>query len=702
MKKILLLIILNTLFYSSDLYPQSGWFWNNPSPQGNDMYDVIFADKNTGWIVGDVGSILKTTDGADSWSLQKTNSNQYMRAIYVIDYNNVYICGYNGDVVKTTNGGTNWIAKNTGTNILLLSVHFENINIGWIGGEGGLVYKTTNGGVNWIDQSLGISNKVISICFINNNTGYLTCTGGVIKKTTNGGANWENPTGFPVSGTYVNVWFNNPNQGFIATNSYIYRSTDGGLSWVGVFSVGINININKMHFFNENLGFAVYSWQSMYWWGYKSTFTKNGGNSFSNYDISITTNATGLTVFDTSKAIVLTGSSNIMITPNSGAGYYNINAGPTTNFVFANFINENSGYVAGDKSLYRTYDGGINYYPAKITTNAISTGCFPSLNTGYLFANNYIHKTTNAANSWIDVQTQFVNIRKCFFLNNNTGWFVAESGRVMKTTDGSSNWNVYLTGYNNQHYDVFFADNNTGWTIPNSGNSIYKSTNGGVNWYTQNLGLTSSMYQNSLYFYDNNIGWIAGNKILYTVNGGVNWIQQYDVGTDDQLSNIKFVNQFTGWAVGKNGGILCTTNCGANWYWQEKITNKNITGISIVSPSIVYVAGNSGIILKTTSGGNVWVKKIDDLIPDEYSLFQNYPNPFNPVTKIKFVMPKQGFVEIKVFDLLGREVKILMNENLKPGTYETSFNGLELTSGVYFYRMTTESFTETKRMVLLK
>ena len=99
MKKIFLYIILASLFYSSDLYPQLGWFWKNPSPQGNDMYDAMFADNSTGWIVGDVGTILKTTNGSANWSLQKTNSNQNMRAIFVVDNNNVYICGYNGDVV---------------------------------------------------------------------------------------------------------------------------------------------------------------------------------------------------------------------------------------------------------------------------------------------------------------------------------------------------------------------------------------------------------------------------------------------------------------------------------------------------------------------------------------------------------------------------------------------------------------------------
>ncbi len=89
-------------------------------------------------------------------------------------------------------------------------------------------------------------------------------------------------------------------------------------------------------------------------------------------------------------------------------------------------------------------------------------------------------------------------------------------------------------------------------------------------------------------------------------------------------------------------------------------------------------------------------------IPAVYSLSQNYPNPFNPVTKINFSIPKQGFVNMKVYDVLGKEVMTLVNEIKPAGNYDVVFSGANLSSGVYFYRMETENFFDIKRMVLIK
>ncbi len=88
--------------------------------------------------------------------------------------------------------------------------------------------------------------------------------------------------------------------------------------------------------------------------------------------------------------------------------------------------------------------------------------------------------------------------------------------------------------------------------------------------------------------------------------------------------------------------------------------------------------------------------------PSVYSLSQNYPNPFNPVTKINYSIPKQGLVMLKVFDILGREVKTLVNDIKTVGSYSVDFNGSELSSGVYFYRLQSAEFTDIKRMLLIK
>ncbi len=114
-------------------------------------------------------------------------------------------------------------------------------------------------------------------------------------------------------------------------------------------------------------------------------------------------------------------------------------------------------------------------------------------------------------------------------------------------------------------------------------------------------------------------------------------------------------------------------------------------------------------MLKTTNGGNpAGIKQISTEIPKQFSLSQNYPNPFNPTTKIQFsISPSKGMdVKLIIYDVLGREVATLVNQQLKPGSYEVEWDGSNYPSGVYFYKLLVENastpFSITKRMVLLK
>jgi hypothetical protein len=89
-------------------------------------------------------------------------------------------------------------------------------------------------------------------------------------------------------------------------------------------------------------------------------------------------------------------------------------------------------------------------------------------------------------------------------------------------------------------------------------------------------------------------------------------------------------------------------------------------------------------------------------IPNVFKLYSNYPNPFNPVTKIKFDISKNSNTQIVVYDVLGRIVETLVNEELKAGRYEVEFDGYSLSSGVYFYKLVTNDFVDTKRMLMIK
>lgn len=165
-----------------------------------------------------------------------------------------------------------------------------------------------------------------------------------------------------------------------------------------------------------------------------------------------------------------------------------------------------------------------------------------------------------------------------------------------------------------------------------------------------------------------------------------------------------------GYSLDGNGNILWGPNS------ISTVASLKYDMVSAVTPSgmSVYVwsdnrnSGNNGTgvwaqnVKPDGSLGPVGIIQISSEIPDRYSLAQNYPNPFNPSTKINFSVTSPGVVKLTVMDMLGREISTLVNSKMEPGTYNVDFDGAGLTSGVYFYRLETGSFVETKRMVLLK
>jgi hypothetical protein len=133
---------------------------------------------------------------------------------------------------------------------------------------------------------------------------------------------------------------------------------------------------------------------------------------------------------------------------------------------------------------------------------------------------------------------------------------------------------------------------------------------------------------------------------------------------------------------------------------------------TIVCDRIGYTGGTSNISLNNINQDtvNFYLQKIigiappigDPFIPSSFKLFQNYPNPFNPVTNIKYQIAKSSFVKLTIYDLLGREIAVLVNEKLSPGIFEVNWDGSNYSSGIYFYKLVSGDFSETKKLVLMK
>lgn len=165
----------------------------------------------------------------------------------------------------------------------------------------------------------------------------------------------------------------------------------------------------------------------------------------------------------------------------------------------------------------------------------------------------------------------------------------------------------------------------------------------------------------------------------------------------DGISNVLLEICYDNNIFGQNSGIYSYNSPGQVWHQHQDLANGS--GCNDLNAGSVQ---NAKPNISFTINYVVGIKELSTEIPENFTLHQNYPNPFNPSTKIKFEIPKSGATKITVYDLLGRVVSVLVNEKLNPGTYEVTFDAGNLSSGIYFYRLETEIFSETKKSILLK
>ncbi len=415
------------------------------------------------------------------------------------------------------------------------------------------------------------------------------------------------------------------------------------------------------------------------------------------------------------------------------------------------FSNEEMILVTDSGRVYYSYDYGLHW----------------TLPIGGAYQKFHNLNEKHATGGQFPVLNKFNKQNKDGVLTSSTdsSWAVGDSGVISFTSNGGANWIQQVSGITGDIFTIDFPDSHNGWAADIQ-NHLIHTTNAGNNWVLQSNDIGFSI--GTMYFNDPLNGWASGyysgssSIIKYTSNGGSNWVVRTPSGNFDTyayFSRIQFINQNTGWACGTNynhyslfrttnGGVhwdsctvnpapsilsgLCfvnpstgyvcgdelifkTTNGGVNWISQTLPPGTPILyDIQFANPDTGFAVGQLATILYTTSGGQpIGIKSISSEIPKDFSLSQNYPNPFNPTTKIRFSVPMSGkglqpLVQIKVYDVTGREIAILVNEQLQPGTYEADWEASNEPSGVYFYKLVigdntnNRGFTETKKMILVK
>jgi photosystem II stability/assembly factor-like uncharacterized protein len=385
----------------------------------------------------------------------------------------------------------------------------------------------------------------------------------------------------------------------------------------------------------------------------------------------------------------MTGGGMVLKTTNQGAHWNIIHNDTSKHFYkclkFYDALTGYSGSSSASAPLYKTTNGGVNWavitnIPLSPATGMSSVSIISSSTVyacGSFVGNPQFAKSTNGGTSWtvVSLSTFLLGVSDIYFINANTG------------LAGGYGEGLYL---------------NTSKGI------VLQTSNGGSNWTKR---ITSSVIGTNVWQFSFQPGGTAGTAVLEglaapsyflkTLNGGLSWEEVQFLSGQYASQTIGFKNQNTGWIGGSkllNAPVYATTNGG--FTYQEQYWGRNLSRIIFINDTLGYASGYS--IYKYSISPTIGIENLSEVNPESYTLYQNYPNPFNPITNVKFSIVNSGEVKLVVYDIMGKEVQTLVNERLQHGTYTTQWNASNYTSGVYFYKMQTESFTETKRMILIK
>jgi photosystem II stability/assembly factor-like uncharacterized protein len=723
--KIMKRFAFSLLLLPSFIYAQEGWIWQNPLPQGNDMSCLQFVNSATAYALC-YNSVMKTTNTGYNWSIYYTNHDHKNISLQFVNENTGYVVSDSGLVLRSTNSGMNWVLVHNLNLDRIHNLYFINVNTGFIlryncfvPSCGTSLYMTTNGGYDWENQINDTSFILRDFSFLNQNTGYIAGSKfsnsyndnyAKIFITTNSGSTWDTiATGFycRLRGVHSidanrlvvfgDVSITNGKSFFLSSNSgqnWISSDIAGNVRCFEPVSSSTYYVINVLYSQNFNLSkstnFGI-NWNLM-----------NSSSFFSSIDFITEFQGVGVGV----RGLVAS-------TTNSGINWNNQTTRLETDWFWSvDFVNDNTGYAGGGQRLFKTYDGGSSWVliPGKPGEHMD----FVDANTGYVVNIDTLHKTTDGGSTWINLNYGlYGQLNEVHFINPNTGYIIGKYNILKKTTDGGMNW-IQITGHGSGYQEcMYFYDESLGFIGKENnpgGWGLSRTSNGGASWsFSKFPGVEYFIYD--ITFLNQSTGFFTtGGKIFKTTNSGNNWYPVFDheyylLG---DIWAIQFVNTSLGYATLNSGRVLKTTNSGDSWTMLNSISYYGFYDLSFVNESTGYFVGVGGVILKTTNGGGtISVQLISNIIPNEFKLFQNYPNPFNPVTKIRFAIPRTSSnnsvpLRLAIYDALGREIEILVNETLSPGEYEIEWNALNYPSGVYFARLTHSSSAITNKMILLK
>lgn len=690
-----------------------------PGLSGIAASSMSAVDGQTAWIAFAEGStssgVYRTTNGGTSWTKQTTAfpSGSNPRFVKFFDTTSGLAVGNpNGgfwEIYTTTDGGNNWTRVASDSIPLPLSGEAAYLagapcSYGgrwfWFPTNRQSVYRTTNRGRSWTVSRNAYPGAIgMGVAFRDSLNGLLSGDGSTVgfRKSTDGGVTWAQvsaPSGVTASfvtavpGTRSYVASSFDLFGWTPGSAY---TRDDGATWTAID----NRNHGRAAFLSSSIGWSGGGNDSLYRWT-GSTLVDLWNPQYAGFN----TKQLYFAAVDTNNCWAAP----VNDAPNQGRFIRTTNGGGTWT----------SSIVPGTTGVVASSITAANAQTAWILFSDGSVG---------------VQKTTNSGATWTRQASAFPSggsprFIKFFDLQNglvvgnpNGGYW-----EIYTTTDGGTNWTrvastnipaplsgetAYIGGSPCSYGDRWF------W-FTTSQQSVYKTTNRGQSWTVSRNAYLGAVGM-GVAFRDSLNGLLSGDPstpgpgFRKSTDGGATWTQ---VASPPGVT-ASFITAVPGTRgtyvassfdlYGWSPGSAYTRDDGATW---TTIDNRNHGRCVFLNPAIGWSGGGNDSLYawdRTGTGSALLPVREDRLTtPSDFVLQQNYPNPFNPATRIPFSVRGSGFVSLRVFDVLGREVRTLVDENLQAGRYEATFDAAGLASGTYFYRLQAGEFVQTKKLLLLR